>query len=101
MNRLPRPMSLVLCERLAFEGSPAKASLVGVFQFLVFSDFPTAPQAFTIYTALYGGKGEGTLELEIMRLETEEVIHRYRRWYHGTDPSAIVNVELLVKRCIF
>ncbi len=99
--RLPEVVSLVLCR--AFEVNPAngQASLVGIFQVLVFRDWPPPVQRFTAYTTLLGGEGEGTIELAVHRLEEEQLIYRYRRWVTLPGPGQFFNVVIPVTRCVF
>jgi hypothetical protein len=101
MARLPKVVGLVLCETMAVEPQSARMSLVGVFHSRSFRGFPTPPQRFTVYAALYGGTGEGTMELVISRLETEQGIYRYRRWYGFRRRPLTINLEIPVKKCIF
>ena len=78
--RLPQVMGLVFCERFGIDPLRHRVSLEGLFQALRFDRFPTRPQEFTVYAALYGIAVEGTIELEVVRLETEMEIYRYRKW---------------------
>lgn len=101
MLRLPIAMGLVLCERLDIDPLARRMSLVGVFHSLRFRNFPTSPQRFTVYAALYGGIGEGTMELMITSLETEQDIHRYRRWQVLPVRGQIGTLEIRLQRCVF
>jgi hypothetical protein len=78
-----------------------RMSLIGVFHIRRAPRFPTPPQGFTAFAALYGGVGEGTMDLVITRLETEQDIYRYRRWFAFPRGVRIVNLEIKVRRCIF
>jgi hypothetical protein len=44
--------------------------------------------------------GEGTIELVILRLETEEDVYRYRRWSVFPGREHFVNLAIPVKKCI-
>ncbi len=99
--KYPKVFGLVLCAELDFVSRPGVASLVGVFHALRFHSFPTARQRFTVYTALYGGSGEGTMELTICQLETERDIHRWRRWFKCPGRGQVVNYEMVLRSCIF
>ena len=76
-------------------------SLTGLFQALRFRRFPSPIHKFTVYAALYDGVGEGTMELEIERLETEEKIYALKRWITFPGRGMIVNYEIKVTRCVF
>jgi hypothetical protein len=100
--QLPEVVGLVLCEGLDWHSARGKVSLSGVFQALGFRHFPTVPQDFTVYVALSGAVGEGALKLVITRLETDEEIYYYERWYSfPADRLLVVNIELPVRRCVF
>jgi hypothetical protein len=99
--RLPTVMGLVLCERLDGDPLLGQMSLVGVFHTLRFRNFPTSPHPFTVYAALYGGVGEGTMERMITSLETEQDIHLYRRWHALPGRGQIGNLEIRLQRCVF
>jgi hypothetical protein len=101
MARLPTVVSLMLCETLAVEPHLGRLSLVGLFHSRSFHAFPTPPQRFTVYAALFGGVGEGTIELMITRLETERDIHRYQRWHAFPDRNLTANLEIKLVKCVF
>jgi hypothetical protein len=78
-----------------------KISLTGLFQPLHFRRFPSPLQKFTVYAALYDGVGEGTMELEVARLETEEKIYSHKRWVTFPGRGMLVNLEMKVGKCVF
>jgi hypothetical protein len=84
-TKLPQVMGLVFCE----EFDPQTFSLRRLFQGRQFSTFPTAPQEFLVYSALYGGSLEGTIELNCERMETETAVYRFREW--RVFPGGIVS----------
>jgi hypothetical protein len=94
-------MGLLLCERMGVDVAQGQTSLVGLFHNRLFSRFPTEPQHFTVFAALYGGEGEGTIELTCTRLETEQDVYRYRKWFIFPGRDAIANLELKITRCVF
>jgi hypothetical protein len=99
--RLPRAFGLVLCDRMAFDPGTAEVSLVGIFQARRFRNFPSPPQRFTVYTTLYDGVGEGTMEVVVSRLETEEDVGSYKKWFTLPGRGQVVNLALELKRCVF
>jgi hypothetical protein len=101
MIRLPEVVALALCERMEVNPQARQASLVGFFHSLRFPAFPTAPQRFTVYTALFGGSGEGTIELAISQMETEATIDIYRRWFAFPERWMNINLEIPIQRCVF
>ena len=100
MNRLPRAVALVLCKNLELNPGSRDWALVGVFHALTFAAFP-AYSRFVVYTALYGGKGEGTMKLGITRLETGEEIYPHERWWTVPGQGLNVHVGVRVTNCPF
>jgi hypothetical protein len=98
---LPDVVGLVLCERISFAPDTGRVSLVDVFQSLRFAEYPTPAQRFTVFSALYDGVGEGTLELAVTRVATEEAIYFYRRWITLPGRLLLANLEIKVTRCAF
>lgn len=99
--KLPSVLGLVLCEELGRDPQTGKPSLRGVFNSWHFPIFPTPLQQFTVYVALYDGVGEGKLALELMRLETEEVVYSNQRWILLPGRMKPLFLELKVTRCLF
>jgi hypothetical protein len=102
MILMPRVVSLVLCEKFEVNASTRQLSLVGIFHTRQFERFPSPPQRFTVYAALSDAAGEGRMRLEMTRLETQEWIYSYERWFaFPPDRLLLVNLEIPVKRCVF
>jgi hypothetical protein len=99
--KTPHVIGLVLCKSIGVDVSAGGMILTGVFHHLIYSAFPTSPQRFFAYAALYGGAGEGTIELAVSRLETEERIYRYQRWYAIPQSDLLIHLEIPVRRCAF
>lgn len=98
---LPKIVGLVLCRALEVDPTTGETSLMGVFNALRFRDWPTPMQQFTIYSALRGGVGEGTIKLALARQETEKVIHLYRRWVTLPGRGRYFNLVIPITRCVF
>jgi hypothetical protein len=98
--RPPRVLGLVLCERFAVDPAALEVSLLGVFHRFFVDAWP-ATTAFTVYAGLQGGRGEGTMQLLVTRLETEQDIYRYRRWFAVPDTDLTVHLEIQVRNCVF
>jgi len=69
---------------------------VGLFNELRVKTFPTVLR-FTAYAGLYGGAGEGTIELLVMNVETEKVAYRYRRWWATPGSGQFRHLEIPVR----
>lgn len=101
MTNLPEVVAMTLCDRMEVNPQTGKVSLIGVFQALHYSAFPTPPQKFIVCTTLFGGRGEGAIELAIARMETEADIARYRRWWSFPQRRLNVNLMIPFTRCVF
>jgi hypothetical protein len=100
MEKLPEPVPLILCQKINVAVETGY-SLVGLFQSRRFRAFPTAAQSFWVYVALRGGRGEGTMTLEIMFAETEEFLFSRQKWVSFSDPDLVYNIEIPVRNCHF
>ena len=100
MSKLPAVVGLVVSRRLQVDTSTGQVNLIGICHELQYLRFPTLPEPFTLYVHLYGGAGEGTIELLILSLETERETYRYRRWA-AFESGQFVHLEIPVKRCRF
>jgi hypothetical protein len=101
MIKLPRVIGLTLCKRLGIDTTSGEFSLVGIFQALTFSAWPSPAYPFTAYALLYDGAGEGTIELVVNRPETEADIYFYKRWIAFPGMGLPVHLEIPVRKCVF
>src|SRR5689334_1274 len=79
--KVPKAAALILCKRYHVDPQAGEQSLIGVFHAFWARTFPYRAPEFTVYAALTGGKGEGRMVLEIMRMETEQVVYGFTKWY--------------------
>jgi hypothetical protein len=100
MIKLPKIVGLTLCDHIHVDPQTGQFSLVGIFQARYFPQFPSAVVGYTVYTALYGGQGEGTMELAVNQAETEKDIYRLQKWLSFPGPQ-LIHVEMKVNKCIF
>ena len=97
----PNVVGMVLCKEFRVDPVRRETSLAGLFHSLHFSKFPAEITEFKVYSALHDGVGEGTMEVVICRLETEQDIARVRSWCILPGREMILNVVLTMKRCRF
>ena len=100
MVKMPKIVGLTLCDHIDVDLATGQFSLVGIFHSRHFRQFPSPVVRFTVYAALYGGKGEGTIELAVKQAGTEKDIYRLQKWLSFPDRQ-LVNLELKVTRCVF
>src|SRR5439155_23235541 len=100
MIKLPKIVGLTVCDHIEVNPQTGHYSLVGIFHSRYFQQFPSPAVGFTVYTALYGGGGEGTMELVVNEAETEKDIYRLQKWLSFPGPQ-LINVEMKVNKCVF
>ena len=101
MSKLPKVIGLMVCRRFDVDVTSGLVSLHGICDSLTYSRFPTRPEPFTVYVHLYGSDSEGTIDLLVKRLETEQLIYRYRRWLAFPGAGQFVHLEMPIRRCSF
>jgi hypothetical protein len=101
MIKLPQVIGLYPCERIDLNTQTGQVSLIGVFHSLHFRTLPAARRKFTVYAALYDGMGEGIMDLLITRLETEQDIYYYEKWYAFPGRGVLAHVDMPVTKCGF
>ena len=100
---IPPPMALglTLCEKAITEEGTKDVTLVSIFRKRLVERFPSPPQPFTAYAILTDGVGDGTMELVITNLETDEEIYARRFRVRFPDRLAELRLLLRVTRCSF
>lgn len=76
MNELPILRQLLVCEKLIIERDSNNVSLINCHSIRRAGRFPTPPISFAVYGLLTDGYGSFTIQLEITRLETADLIFR-------------------------
>jgi uncharacterized protein DUF6941 len=98
---IPKAVALTFCERMDVNPATGHVSLVGIFNSRKLQKYPASAQPFTIYTVLHDGFGEGTMELSLVQASTDTEIHRWRKWWASTRRLQIVNLEIMIRQCVF
>jgi hypothetical protein len=97
----PSTLSVLLCDQMLFERDTNKAILVGVFNRIHFSDFPSPFRPFDVHAAVTDGQGRVTLDLVITQLTTEEQIAALSLELNFSDPLFILNVRFRFRMVSF
>ena len=101
MTPLPLALGLTVCEKAIVEEGTKNVTLMSTFTRLVVEEFPSLPQRFALYTVLTEGLGDGTIDLVIRNLDTNEEIFTAQMPIHFPDRVAEVRVLFRIHRCIF
>ena len=76
MQPIPVAQGMFFCDQLIIEQGTLKASAIGMFEGQSADRFPAFLSPFTVFALLSGGLGQGTMSLEVARLDTGEVVFR-------------------------
>ena len=100
---VPAPMSvgLTLCHYAAIEEGTRNITLAGSFISLRTGKFPFRAAPFSVFASLVGGQGEGTLELVVTRLQTDQELFSVPRRVVFRDRFTEFRVLFRVKNCGF
>jgi hypothetical protein len=101
MAKPPRAVGLILCRRMEIDTERVEVSLVGLIPALAFASWPAPAPVLTAYAALQGGQGEGTIEVVVTRLETEQDIYSQKRWSGFANPAGITHLALPIRGYAF
>jgi hypothetical protein len=100
MTPTPLVLSLSLCDYVIIEEGTGKASLIGCFNRLVVSTFPSS-RDFFLAGELTGGRGPGRLGVGITRPDTDESILLLDTTAYFRDPLFVVRYITRVMDCSF
>jgi hypothetical protein len=101
MNPPVIALGLTVCEKIIVEERTRNTTFVSTFTRLVVDEFPTPPQRFALAAALTGGQGQGTLDLVITRLDTDEETYALQRRLVFPGRLAEVRVIFHIRDCSF
>jgi hypothetical protein len=97
----PIVLGLTICEKVIVEESTKNVTLVSTFTKLQVDAFPTAPQKFTVHTVLTGGLGDGTIDLVVRNLETDQIVYEARLPVRLLDRLMELRLLFRVTSCVF
>jgi hypothetical protein len=101
MNPPVIALGLTLCEKVIVEERTQNTTIVSTFNKMFAEDFPSRPERFALAAVLTGGQGEGTVDLVITRLDTDEEIYSLRRQLRFPHRLAEVRVAFHIRDCSF
>lgn len=100
---VPAPVSLglTLCHEIIVERDTGNISLVNTFTKWRARRFPSPARQFCLFAVLSEGHGNGTMEIGVTRVETEEVIFSVQQAIHFPNRLAEVRLQLRNPECSF
>ncbi len=70
----PSIKALLVCDAVAQEHGTGKKSILGLFDKIFAGSFPFSHSQMTVYFCIVDGEGSYTFRLELVRLNTDEII---------------------------
>src|SRR5262249_28897426 len=101
MPRRPSALSLMLCDKVVFEQGTQKPYLLGVFTGVAKTRFPTDPQRFDIFAALTDARGDVTIVLSVVQMDTDQEIYSRRLPVDFPDPLRVINLRIEVGELVY
>jgi hypothetical protein len=93
MAERPHALSMFLCDQVTFEQQTNKPTLIGIFTRLSCDGFPSAPKHLDVFVALTNGHGTVVLDLQVIRLNTEDQINGQSVEVTFPDPLKVLNLR--------
>jgi hypothetical protein len=101
MLQRPSAVGLFVCEQLIVEEGTKNLTVVNAFVRRTVASFPAEPFPFLVFALLTDGLGEGTVDVVISRIDTEEELFQRSTPYRFTDPLAKMQLTLRVRHFSF
>ena len=101
MNQRPVAIGLQVCEQIIVEEGTGNVSLVNTFTHRTVKEIPSSPISFVVASVLTDGLGEMPLEMRIERLDTLEIVYRFRGTARFTGPLRELRCHVRVRDCCF
>lgn len=101
MNPPPIALGLTLCEKVIVEERTRNLTLVSTFRTLIVDDFPSPPQRLAFAAVLKDGHGDGTVDLVIRQLETDEETYSMRGQLRFPSRLDEVRAVFHIRDCSF
>jgi hypothetical protein len=100
MPKAPQVCGIVLCRKMTVDMATQRMSLDGIFPAVDLSRFPPT-SAFTVYAALFDGRGEGAMKLTFTHLESETDVYYHERWLSFPQGGMTTHYEVIVRLPVF
>jgi hypothetical protein len=92
---IPVVLAFLLCDKIVQEAGTGKKTIVGIFDRVWAESFPTVHGPFGIYAKLADAAGAYDLKIDILHLESNEMIGQGgMKALAGDDPLAVVDLVL-------
>lgn len=101
VSQRPSAISLMMCDQVVFEHGTQKPYLLGAFNGIAATAFPTAPQRLDVFAALTDGLGDVTMSLSVVDLGTDEEIYSQPITLRFVDPLQVVNFRFRIRQLVF
>ena len=101
MKPTPTAIGLVLCEQVIVDHRSKCPSPINIFTGFSVESFPSEPRPFSVFSSLTDGLGAGTLELIVVRMDTNERTFAQRYPIQFPDRRVVVNTHIRLRHIRF
>ena len=103
MTMTPPPMALGLftCDQVIVDLDSRCPSPINMFTAISVDGFPSEPRDFSVFAVLSGGHGQGTMQVEVIRLDTGDLVYSEESGIQFVDRRRIVNAHIRIKKACF
>jgi hypothetical protein len=101
MSQRPAVTGLMICEKAIIEERTHNVSLINCFTKYRVERVPSEDSRFVVFAILVDGLGDITLDLMVLRLETDEVIFQQAQEIQFVDRLQEVRFLFRVRGCAF
>lgn len=108
MLPLPTVLSMYICEQVIVDQHSRNPSLISVYTWRGFLDFPTDRVPFSVFCSLTNAQGKGTIRLEVSRLlpdhadpDEESVLYSQDGELVFPSRHAIVHAAFRIRSLVF
>ncbi len=101
MNPPVIALGLTLCEKVIVEERTRNITYVSTVTKLFADEFPSPPERIALAAVLTGGQGEGTVDLVITGLDTDDETYSLQRQLRFLGRLEEVRVVFHIRNCLF
>ncbi len=101
MKEKPLVEAFILCDELISEEGTNKKSLIGTFNSIVSTEFPTQHPKICVYVAMANGQGGMKGELRCVRMEDQAEMFKASGTMQFADPNQVVEIGFSFRNIVF
>ena len=94
-------LAMIICDSVIEDVESGKKSLIGLFDHVQTTDFPSVVNELNVFLSLTDGRGNPSAELRCVDAQTEEVLFRTTGEIEFPDPLTVVDLHFRFQGCEF